>query len=126
MSYLSRKCRNELHAEGDVPRQLVPPAGPVILPVLARAQKEFRPEMEAHVKKASVAAKAAVARPQTDDVVSGVGVYLVRGRSRPSTIDAGGVDRQLGVVRMVDQAGGVEVNVLDKDRSSDNTNGVLA
>eukprot|EP00976_Prorocentrum_cordatum_P055177 1112942-Prorocentrum_minimum.AAC.1 len=42
-------------------------------------------------------------------------------------MNVSGVNRQLiGVVRMVDQSGAVEVNVLDKDRSSsDNTNGVL-
>ena len=64
--------------------------------------------------------------PQADDIVSGVGVNLVEERLRSNTMNVSGVDRQLGVVRVVDQSGGVEVNVLDEDRSADNTNGVLA
>eukprot|EP00976_Prorocentrum_cordatum_P076570 1182361-Prorocentrum_minimum.AAC.2 len=64
--------------------------------------------------------------PQIDDVVYDAGVDLVEERLRSNAMDVSGVDRQLGVVRMVDQSGGVEVDVLDEDRSSDNTNGVLA
>ena len=41
-------------------------------------------------------------------------------------MDVGGVDRQLGSVCMMDESRGVGVDVLDEDRSSDNTNGVLA
>eukprot|EP00959_Pyramimonas_sp_CCMP1952_P261906 5476386-Pyramimonas_sp.AAC.1 len=42
-------------------------------------------------------------------------------------MDVSWVDRQLlGVERVVHQSGGVEVNVLDEDRASDNTNRVLA
>eukprot|EP00959_Pyramimonas_sp_CCMP1952_P005220 109754-Pyramimonas_sp.AAC.1 len=41
-------------------------------------------------------------------------------------MDVSGVDRQLGVVRVVHQARSVEVHVLDEDRSSDNTNRILA
>eukprot|EP00976_Prorocentrum_cordatum_P051296 1035992-Prorocentrum_minimum.AAC.3 len=64
--------------------------------------------------------------PQADDVVPGVGVNLVEERVRSNTMDVGGVDQQLGVVRMVHQSGGEEVDVLDEDRLPDNTNGVLA